>query len=88
MQGPAIPFNIARLAAAVGELLAHFVITIVTVLTIAATGLVLYELGLDKRCIPWTHIQFGDWMLFMEIVSATAINLVGAARAVLAYGKA
>lgn len=74
-----------RLARAVGELIAHFCLSVISLLTIAGTAFILRYLHLDSKAIPLLGLSLGDWTFLSEVASATLINLVGMIRAVIAY---
>jgi hypothetical protein len=75
-----------RLGRAAGEIVAHFVITVMSLLGIAGTGVVLDFLGLSSKTIPLTSLSLGEWIFTLEVVSATLINLVGIYKSIRAYG--
>ena len=77
---------LAKLIKAAAEIVAHFFITVMSLLGIAGTGLVLDLLGLTSKTIPLTNLTLGEWIFMLEIISATLINVVGIYKSIRAYG--
>lgn len=73
-----------RLELPVVEIILHFIVTVLSILTIAGIELVLYVVGLDGRQIPLVKITLGELMFVLEVVAAGAIIFVGITKAVLA----
>jgi len=82
----AVQTYVAKLVRAVSELIAHFIITVVSLLGIAGTGLILDFLGLSSKHIPLTGLSLGEWIFILEVVSATLINFIGIYKSIRAYG--
>jgi hypothetical protein len=90
-EGPARRFLslvAAKLEVPATEIIVHFVVTVLSVLSIALIEILLRVAGLDEKEIPWINITLGDWMFYFEVTAATAILAVGIFKAVLAIGKA
>jgi hypothetical protein len=75
-----------RLAKAAGEIVAHFLITVLSLLAIAGTSFLMDLLGLTQKPIPLVGITLGEWMFILEITTATIINLFGIYKCIVAYG--
>jgi hypothetical protein len=89
--GPAQRFPslvVGKLEVPATEIIVHFVVTVLSVLSIALIEILLRLVGLDGKEIPWVNITLGDWMFYLEVIAATAILAVGIVKAVLAIGKA
>jgi hypothetical protein len=78
----------AKLEVPATEIIVHFVVTVLSVLSIALIELLLRVAGLDGKEIPLVNITLGDWMFYLEVIAATAILAVGIFKAVLAIRKA
>ena len=82
----AVQMFVAKLVRAVSELIAHFIITVMSLLGIAGTGLILDFLGLSSKHIPLIDISLGEWIFILEVISATLINIFGIYKSIRAYG--
>jgi hypothetical protein len=76
-----------KLELPLAEIIVHLAVTVLSVLSIAAIELLLYLLGLDGKEIPGTGVKLSDWMLVLEVLAATAIIVIGIAKAVIALWK-
>jgi len=79
-----------RLREPLVEILVHFVVSILSVLSIASVEFLLYAVHLDDKAIPifqWLGLNFvitlSDWMLMLEVLAATVVNGVGIVKAIL-----
>lgn len=77
---------LTKLLRAAGEIVAHFLITVMSLLGIAGTGHVLDFLGLSSKMIPLIGVSLGEWIFILEVISATLINVVGIYKSIRAYG--
>lgn len=66
------------------EIILHFIITLLSILTIAGIDGVLHFIGLEGKRIPIIQVSLGDWMFWLEILAATAIIVVGIGKAIIA----
>lgn len=73
-----------RLELPAAEIILHLIVTVLSILSIAGIEGLLRLSGLDRRLIPATTIQLGDWMFGLEVVAATAIILIGIGKAIYA----
>lgn len=78
---------VRRVVAAIGEIIAHFAISAVSLLTIAGTSYLITCLQIHTKIIPYTSISLSEWMFLLEVISFTAINFVGVLKAVGAYWR-
>ncbi len=78
----------SKLEVPIAELLVHFIVTVVALLSIAAIGWFLKFVGLNDTMIPLTSLKLDDAMLMLEVVAAIGIIGFGvlAAIAVMAIG--
>ena len=74
----------ANLRPAFEEIIAHFAITALTLLSLAGVEWLLEALHIAHKVIPRTELTLSDWMLWLDVVAATGINVVGMYRAVQA----
>lgn len=81
-----VPTYLSKLIRAASEILAHFLITVMSLLGIAGTGVVLDLLRLTSKTIPLTNLTLGEWIFILEVISATLINVVGIYKSIRAYG--
>jgi hypothetical protein len=71
----------------VTEIVAHLVVTALSIISIVAIELLLIFVKLDGKYIPHTNITLRDWMFDLEVLAATLIILVGIVKAVLALAR-
>ena len=70
------------------EILVHFFVTVLTVVSIALIDWLVRVAGLDNRNIPGFNVKLSDWMFVLEVIAATGIISVGVIKAVVAAWKA
>jgi hypothetical protein len=75
-----------HLKPAVQELIVHFVITILTILSLEGVEKALEILGLDQRTI-YHEVTFAEWMFYLDLAAVTGINIVGVLRALIVVFK-
>ena len=73
-----------RLETPLIEIFVHLIVTVLSILSIAAIELLLRAVGLDGRQLPGTEVSLSSWMFWLEIFAATAIIGVGIAKATVA----
>lgn len=66
---------------ALEELIVHFLITTVTVLSLAGVEWLVEILHLAHMVIPRTGVTLAEWMFYLDILAVTGINLVGVFKA-------
>jgi len=82
-----------RLEQPLADIIVHFVVSLLSVLSIAFLELVLHIAGLDGKAIPgtqlmlkWlgfnTQVTLSDWMTVLEVGAITVINIAGIFRAI------
>jgi hypothetical protein len=71
----------------VTEILVHAIVTILSILSIAAIELILNLVKLGDKNIPFTTITLSQWMFYLEILAATLIILIGTFKAVIALAR-
>jgi hypothetical protein len=64
------------------ELIAHFLITVMSILAIAGVGCLVQLIHLDGKTIPLMGISLGEWFFDLDVVAATFINAAGIFKAV------
>jgi hypothetical protein len=67
---------------AVAEIVIHFAITVVAIVSIAGIQMLLSFLGLDGKRIPATEITLNDWMFYLELVTVTLILGTGLVKSI------
>jgi hypothetical protein len=77
-----------KLAKPANEIVAHFVLSILTILALAGTEFILWVLNIDNKMIPLFGITLGEWMFDLDLISATLINAVGIIKALIVLWKA
>jgi len=63
------------------ELIVHFLITAVTLFSLAGVEWLLEGLHLAYKAIPRTDITLSEWMFYLDVLAVTGINIVGVYRA-------
>jgi hypothetical protein len=87
-----------RLEQPLADIIVHFVVSFLSVLSIASLELMLHIAGLDGKAIPgtqlmlkWlganTQITLSDWMIVLEVAAVTVINIVGIYRALTGLAR-
>lgn len=71
----------------INELLSHFLIGVLVILLMAATGAVMAAVGIDSKVIPVLGITVSEWMLGFEVLLATAVFARGVIRAIIGMFK-
>jgi hypothetical protein len=77
-----------RLEEPVMVLAAHFVLTVCLILFVEATELLLALFHLENRQIPLIQLTLSEWMFDLDVLIASVVMVVGAARAVVALWRA
>jgi hypothetical protein len=75
-----------KLFAAVIDVIVHFVITALSIISLALIHGLIWVTGMGEHHVI-DGIQLSDWMLKLEVLSATAIISVGTVKAVLELWK-
>ena len=63
------------------ELIVHFLITVVTLASLAGVEWTVEALHLAEKVIPKTELRFSDWMFYLDALAVTVINVVGVYKA-------
>ena len=79
----------AHVRPAVEELVAHLLVTLLTILSLAVVEWLLGVLHLEHRHLPGTGVTLSDWMFCLDVIAVTLINAVGVYRAlrVVLWGR-
>ena len=70
-----------RLEVPITEIFNHVVVTIVSLLGIAAIDLTVRTLGLGGKTILGTGVLLSDWLFILDVAASTLIIVVGIFRA-------
>jgi hypothetical protein len=77
-----------KLTKPTNEIAAHFLVSAMALIAIALIDQLLSLLGLGIKPLPLIRIPFNEWMFGLDIISATAVNVVGTIKAVLVLWEA
>ena len=77
-----------RLEEPVMVLVAHFVLTVLLIVFLEATELLLTIFHLDSREVPLVQVTLSEWMFDLDVLVATVVMIVGAAKAVVGLWRA